>query len=161
MASCAPISCFRENSVFQATKQNMSFLHLKSESSRLVFTLNSFFSLRSSNLVNLEDSFDQRSTMESPDTKKAPNLEDSGCIVDGLRSALCDGDVEDENSMMVRLFVNPTPFYSSILMSNFWFYCLCVRARGVHVYEQVFQNSLKQAVNSQLSIWSQIFNLAV
>ncbi|XP_020630749.1 solute carrier family 28 member 3-like isoform X2 [Orbicella faveolata] len=39
--------------------------------------------------------------MESPDTKKAPNLEDSGCVVDGLRSALCDGDVEDENSMML------------------------------------------------------------
>ena len=49
--------------------------------------------------------------MESPDTKKAPNLEDSGCVVDGLRSALCDGDVEDENSMMVRLNVNSTPFY--------------------------------------------------
>lgn len=51
--------------------------------------------------VNLEDSFDRRSTMESPDTKKAPNLEDSGCVVDGLRSALCDGDMEDENSMML------------------------------------------------------------
>ena len=55
--------------------------------------------------------------MESPDTKKAPNLEDSGCVVDGLRSALCDGDVEDENSMMVCLEVNPTPFYSLTLMS--------------------------------------------
>jgi len=82
--------------------------------------LNSFFSLRSSNPVN---SFDQRSTMESPDTKKAPNLEDSGCVVDGLRSALCDGDVEDEDSMMVRIVVTPTPFHSLILMSNFSFYC--------------------------------------
>lgn len=59
--------------------------------------------LRSSILVNLEDSFDRRSAMESPAPKNAPNLEDSGCVVDGLRSALCDADVEDENSMMVRL----------------------------------------------------------
>ena len=85
----------------------------------LCLHLNFFFSLRSSNLVNLEESFDRQSTMESPDTKKAPNLEDSGCVVDGLRSALCDGDVEDENSMMVRLDVNSTPFYWLILMSNF------------------------------------------
>ena len=40
--------------------------------------------------------------MESPPTKTAPNLEDSGCVVDGLRIALSDGDMEDENSMMVR-----------------------------------------------------------
>jgi len=38
--------------------------------------------------------------MESPPRKNAVNLEDSGCVVDGLRSALSDGD--DENSMMVR-----------------------------------------------------------
>lgn len=43
--------------------------------------------------------------MESPpSTKNAVNLEDSGCVVDGLRSALSDGD--DENSMMVRLIFN-------------------------------------------------------
>ena len=58
--------------------------------------------------------------MESPDTKKAPNLEDSGCVVDGLRSALCDGDMEDENSMMVSRNVNCAPFYWLIMMSNFW-----------------------------------------
>ena len=46
--------------------------------------------------------------MESPPTKNALNLEDSGCVVDGLRSALSDGDVEDENSMMVRLSVSCT-----------------------------------------------------
>jgi len=57
--------------------------------------------------------------MENPDTKKAPNLEDSGCVIDGLRSALCDGDVEDEHSMMVRIAVNPTRFHSLILMSKF------------------------------------------
>ena len=28
--------------------------------------------------------------MEIPPTKSAVNLEDSGCVVDGLRSALCD-----------------------------------------------------------------------
>lgn len=69
----------------------------------------------------MEDSFDRRSTMESPDTKKAPNLEDSGCVVDGLRSALCDGDMEDENSMMVSRNVNCAPFYWLIMMSK----CMC------------------------------------
>lgn len=57
--------------------------------------------------------------MESPPTKKALNLEDSGCVVDGLRSGLSDGDVEDENSMMVRFSVSYTPFYALRLMSNF------------------------------------------
>ena len=38
--------------------------------------------------------------MESPPRKIAVNLEDSGCVVDGLRSALSD-EGEDENSMMV------------------------------------------------------------
>ena len=85
----------------------------------LYLHLNSFFSLRSFNLVNLEDSFDRRPTMESPEPKKAPNLEDSGCVVDGLRSALCDGDLEDKNSVMVRLVVTCTPFYSLILTINF------------------------------------------
>ena len=50
--------------------------------------------------------------MESPPTKSALNLEDSGCVVDGLRSALSDGDVEDENAIMVRLSVNYSPFYA-------------------------------------------------
>ena len=79
--------------------------------------------------------------MESPEPKKAPNLEDSGCVVEGLRSALYDGDAEDENSSMVRLVVNYTPFYSFILMLNL------LRARGVHMYERikhVFQKQSKR-----------------
>lgn len=43
--------------------------------------------------------------MESPPTKTAVNLEDSGCVVDGLRG-LRDGDIEDENSMMVGFVVS-------------------------------------------------------
>ena len=42
--------------------------------------------------------------MESPPRKTAVNLEDSGCVVDGLRSALSD-DVEDEKSVMVRHYI--------------------------------------------------------
>ena len=37
--------------------------------------------------------------MESPPREMAVNLEDSGCVADGLRMALND---EDENSTMVR-----------------------------------------------------------
>lgn len=37
---------------------------------------------------------------ESPPRKTAVNLEDSGCVVDGLRSAISDGE-EDEKSMML------------------------------------------------------------
>ena len=94
----------------------------------LYLHLISFTPLRSSNLVNLEDSFDRRSIMESPEPKKAPNLEDSGCVVDGLRSALYDGDAEDENSSMVRLVVNYTPFYSLILMQIIKLRNLCTTA---------------------------------
>lgn len=42
-----------------------------------------------------------RSTMDNPPTKV--NLEDSGCVVDGLRSALLDGNVEDQNLMVRRV----------------------------------------------------------
>lgn len=42
--------------------------------------------------------------MESPPRKTAVNLEDSGCVVDGLRSALSD-EGEDEKSMMVRHYI--------------------------------------------------------
>ena len=42
--------------------------------------------------------------MESPPRKTMVNLEDSGCVVDGLRSALSD-EVEDEKSMMVRHYI--------------------------------------------------------
>ena len=41
--------------------------------------------------------------MESPPKKNAVNLEDSGCIVDGLRNGFGDG--EDENSTMVSLIL--------------------------------------------------------
>lgn len=39
--------------------------------------------------------------MDNPPTKV--NLEDSGCVVDGLRSALLDGNVEDQNLMLDHL----------------------------------------------------------
>ena len=42
--------------------------------------------------------------MESPPRKTAVNLEDSGCVVDGLRNALSD-EGEDENSMMVGHYI--------------------------------------------------------
>ena len=42
--------------------------------------------------------------MESPPRKTAVNLEDSGCVVDGLRSALSD-EGDDESSMMVCHYI--------------------------------------------------------
>ena len=53
--------------------------------------------------------------MDNPPTKV--NLEDSGCVVDGLRSALLDGNVEDQNIMVRR--VQSQFFAMSRLIPNF------------------------------------------